>query len=237
MESILGRIHRKIYENKLSRRIHGAFRRSIDGRFDRQYGVDTAGRIPVKYLRSRDTLPESSWGYMATPPGEFDRLIHALPIRTRDYHFIDIGSGKARTTFMAAMCDFRSVTGIEVSRALYDVSLRNAIIMREHGVMKCEPELLNMDALEYDLPKGPLLLYAYNPFKRKAMERFAGQVAEAYATSPRHIVLACRIPDRYAVGVRVLEDHPMFKEIVLNASLPKYIRVFEIAETPSRHDA
>jgi hypothetical protein len=139
---------------------------------------------------------------------------------------------------MAAMYDFRSVTGIEVSRTLHDVSLRNAAIMRAQGVMKCEPQLLNMDVLKYQFPKAPLLLYAYNPFKRKTMGRFVERLTETHRVSPRHIVLAYRIPYRYAACARVLEEHPMFTEVALSTRLPKYLRVFEIAgesvQAPSR---
>jgi hypothetical protein len=208
-----------------------ALEHAIDGSFDRRYGINTCRRISARKLRSREPLRHGeSTGYAGTPARHFSRLIQALAVRTKEYHFVDVGSGKGRIVILAAMHDFRAVTGIELSPTIHDVALQNLAAIRNFGVMKCEPELLNMDALDYEFPPSPLLLYLYNPFRDRTMERFVDRIAETYHRSPRHILIAYYRPDR----AHVFRKHSLFEEIKLGGSrLPRNIRLFEIPATPS----
>jgi hypothetical protein len=225
------RLRRKMRSSKLYWKVFAALQDAIAGSFDRRYGIDTRGWISVGELRSREPLrPRESRGYAGTPPRQFSQLIQALAVPTKEYHFVDVGSGKGRIAILAAMHDFHAVTGIELSETFHDVALRNLAALRNFGVMKCEPELLNMNALEYEFPRSPLLLYLFNPFDGTAMERFVDRIAKTYQESPRHILVAYHT----ARCARFFKHHALFKEIKLGGSrLPRIIRVFEIPAAPS----
>src|SRR5690606_28332053 len=103
------------------------------------------------------------------PPREFAQLVRALAIRPDDYAFVDIGSGKGRVAFLAAIHGFAPVVGVELSPVLHETALRNRSALKSAGALPADPEFLNIDALDYEFPLSPLVIYAYNPFKEETM--------------------------------------------------------------------
>jgi SAM-dependent methyltransferase len=222
---IASRVRRRLRTSGLYWKLHAAYRDAIDGRFDRQYGIDTRGMIHAEQLGSGAPLPAQSWGYMGTPPREFAQLVSALAIRPADYAFVDIGSGKGRVAFLAAMHGFAPITGVELSPELHEVAQRNRAVMNAAGAFSVEPEFLNIDALDYEFPSVPIVIYAYNPFKEEAMREFAERIAKSHEAAPRHILFVYR----NATCARVFDLHPLFEPLVRHTEkTPPTMRIYQI---------
>lgn len=162
-------------------------------RLDQEYGIDTAGAVELTDL----SIGTDSWiyGVRYQPIGatEFHRLLRAVPIPFEECAFVDIGSGKGRALVLASEYPFRRIAGVEFSEALHQAAEKNLRAFR--GQRRCEAfELYHLDALAYDLPEGPLVLFLYNPFGAEIMAPLVRRVGESLAASPRSIYVLYENP-------------------------------------------
>jgi hypothetical protein len=82
-----------------------------DNEFDRRFGVDTAGTIPLSALDVDDEDWEYGFSYEATDPKYFKAVVGELPIKYEKFTFIDFGSGKGRVLLLAADFPFPKDSG------------------------------------------------------------------------------------------------------------------------------
>lgn len=120
-------------------------------RWDRRWGTETAIR-EKKYLES---IPEhatthAEW-YEPIRWRWFKPMLAELPVDPRQFTFIDLGSGKGRALFFAALSGFRRVIGVEFMLG---------------------------DATTHALPEGPLVVFPYNPFRGPVMSAVVARIAE-----------------------------------------------------------
>jgi SAM-dependent methyltransferase len=129
--------------------------------FDAIHGTDTEGFVGM------DALPEVvgvnaryAWGYDPTPVEAFDEIMAELGSRVdlSTLAFVDIGCGKGRVVMMAAERPFRYVYGIEFTRTLFEIAVKN-------WPSKPAPFAFE-DAVQYEFPYNPLAIYMANPFDR-----------------------------------------------------------------------
>ena len=173
--------------------------------FDRRFDVDTSGFIqkPIP-----GELGEFSNPYLGTPAGHFKRILRSLNIRCEEFSFVDFGSGKGRVVLLAAAFPFRSVLGVEFSRELHDIAERN--IVRYRGPRACaNVKSIYMDAGEFQIPDGKLLLYFYNPFDPPVLEKVVENIGNSVRQKPRESVIAYLNPKSRAVF-----DRAPFLEII-----------------------
>jgi predicted RNA methylase len=172
-----------------------ARRRASDEEFDRKYGVDTGGVIPLSQL----SVDADNWvfGVQYEPVGaavDFSSVLANVDVPYESFTFVDLGAGKGRALLLASLLPFKKIVGVEFSRELLDVAAEN---LRRWPVerKRCRDiELLCMDAGAYQFPDGPLVLYMYNPFGPPVMERVIDNIAAAVRRAPRRIVIVYFTP-------------------------------------------
>jgi hypothetical protein len=191
-----------------------------DRAFDERYGVDTGGVIPLDQLRIEGTTWEQGVPYWGIDPDEFARLLAALPVRPEGFTFVDYGSGKGRAVLLAAGQPFRTIVGVEFAPELDRVARENLRTYR--GEVKCRDiELVCGDALEFELPQGPVVCYFYNPFEGEIMSRVVARIADSHRAAPRDIYVLYANPrhrevwDRsgYFEAVTVTGDFAVYRTV------------------------
>ena len=90
---------------------------------------------------------------------------------------------------MACEYPFKSIIGVEFSPALHSVAELNYRKYKSPTQRCRNIELLRLDAAEFDLPDGPLVLFMYNPFDETIMRRMAENVAASLRRSPRPLTV------------------------------------------------
>jgi hypothetical protein len=110
-----------------------------------------------------------------------------LPIRHQDFVFVDFGSGKGRAVMLAAALPFKRVVGVEFAEALHRTAEENVEQYRKRKPGATRIELLCMDAVEYELPGEPLVLYFYEPFLETIMDSVMQRVRIAVERVPRPV--------------------------------------------------
>jgi len=107
--------------------------------------------------------------YAPTPPSVFDRMMMLLPAPEK-YSFVDLGSGKGRVVLMAALRPFKAVVGVEFSSELSAVAETNLVKFRPH-VRSSDVRLVCNDAVLFNFPPGPLIVWFYHSFAKEVLAR------------------------------------------------------------------
>lgn len=160
-------------------------------RFDHLFGLDTAEVVPVEQL---DYDTAHSFEYDPTPSTEFGLVLSALRVDLRPYVFIDIGSGKGRVLLMASEFPFARVVGVELSAALHAVAEQNIATYRAHGRGLGVIESICLDAMNFEFPPDPLVLYLFNPFDVSFIGQMLRRLRDSLRRKPRDVIIIYRNP-------------------------------------------
>ena len=156
-------------------------------RFDRMYRVDTCGIIEPDQLDVKDPCDAS--GYEPTESNIFARIMSGLRIDYARFVFVDMGSGKGAVILYASTFPFKKIIGIEFSSLLHRVAERNIARFRSQ-LMKCRNVMnLCMDVTNYKLPPEPTILYLFNPFKGRALEKVIANTKQSLKEHPRDMTI------------------------------------------------
>jgi hypothetical protein len=165
---------RKLGLRGCAKYLHVNLRQSIGDilsrRFDRRYHVDTSGAVHRDRLLPEVVGTHGAEGhdFESVPVRTIKRALNLLPQDVSAFTFIDIGCGKGRPMLLALSKNFRRVIGVEHSPHLTEVARRNIETWR--GPRRCSNvEAVCADALTFELPPDPCILYFACPFADHAM--------------------------------------------------------------------
>lgn len=162
--------------------------------FDEENGVRTSGLIPGRFLKSGHRHDQASTAYFGVAPSVFRALVKRW-MRTKpcapieEFTFIDIGSGMGRGMLLAAEYPFRRIEGIELNPALAGIARRNVRLWKAAGKAQRAVRVTCGDAVEFRFPKGPCLVFLFNPFGASVMRRLLARLAVAFEGRPGELDL------------------------------------------------
>jgi hypothetical protein len=196
---------------------------------------DTPGRFGLNRLKTAVTRFEGWWfdltrrvhtgvahespgaaadyfPYLPTRPSKVRKVLRDLPINAyREYSFIDLGSGKGRVLLVAAERPFHLIQGIEYDAALHHQAEQNIRGYIESKKPGSRIESQNMDAMDYCFPPGNLVVFLFNPFGPRVLNRVLGNLVASLESSPRIIFLTLVNPVPTAVVSR-MECFHLYKQ-------------------------
>ena len=195
--------------------------------FDQIHGVDTSGLVPARYLLTGHPNDDHVTAYYGVAPSILRSLINEWrasipPEPISNYTFVDIGAGKGRALLVASEYRFRKVVGVELNPQLADISRRNADVFVR--AREADPtasaatsiEVVEQDALDFQLPDGPSLLFLFHPFEEPMFSRFIDHIDSQLAERRRGPRLpACDLLYVNAECSRALDQHPAFSRLFL----------------------
>ena len=158
---------------------------AAERRYDKALGIETGGVIVGKRLRMAPEGEAYAKGYAGTPPDVAEHLIGVVADRAHGFTFIDFGAGKGRVLLIAARYPFGRVVGVELSEPLVRIATANVAAYRQSHPELCPVELIHTDALKYELPPTPSVLFFYDPFQASLMEQIGRRVRESFLANPR----------------------------------------------------
>ncbi|MEM8706054.1 MAG: class I SAM-dependent methyltransferase [Actinomycetota bacterium] len=189
-------------------------------RFDRRYGLDTVGFDWSVVKTFDDELGEAAQGYEGANRRHILRVVESVPDTGPDTQFWDLGSGKGKAVFVAAMTGrFGKLVGVELGEYLVEAARKNTPIFKEKTGITTEIEWHHQSATEIEFPTdAPLVFFMYNPFIGDVFtEMMAILETHSKASShPVHLVYA------YPVCRDELEDRPGWTELFRQEIYPFY---------------
>jgi predicted RNA methylase len=162
--------------------------------FDLENGVRTSGIIPGRFLKTEHRNDRHSTAYFGVAPSVFRGLMRrwqksrpSAPVE--EFVFVDAGAGMGRAMLLASELPFRRVEGTELNPALAGIARRNAAKWKAAGRARARMKVTCGDAVEFRFPKGPCLVFLFNPFGASVMRRVLARLAEAFADRPGQLDL------------------------------------------------
>ncbi len=155
--------------------------------FDAQHGTDTGNYLLPRELAGGSEHDSLNYGYSAIAPSVFRTALarwrETLPNARLlpAYTFVDIGAGKGRALLLAAEAPFRRVIGVELNEDLARTARQNVARWNGHARPGAKVRVMQNDAMQFRWPRGPLLVYLYNPFACELVERLAEKLAGSAA--------------------------------------------------------
>ena len=153
--------------------------------FDRAFHVDTAGFILLEGTEVVGDHRDHGHTYLGIRPRDFRELLGAIPVEHEHYTFIDYGSGKGRALLLAAEWPFKTIIGVEFARELHRIAEDNIRTYQNPGRRCHAIRTLCMDAVEFEIPREPAILYFFNPFSETVLSAVLEKVRKSLEESPR----------------------------------------------------
>jgi SAM-dependent methyltransferase len=153
--------------------------------------------------------------YQPTEPALFHEMIERLrqaspKIDIREFTFIDIGSGKGRVLLMAADYPFRRILGVELLPELHRVAQENISKYKSDSQQCFVVEAKNADAVDFEFPLEPTVLYLFNPLPESGLATMIGNLERSLQEHPRQVFVLYHNP----LLESVLTRSASFKKIV-----------------------
>jgi SAM-dependent methyltransferase len=192
--------------------------------FDEIHGVDTSGLVPASELITGHANDEHVTAYYGVAPSILRTLIDLWretppPYPIHSYTFVDIGAGKGRAMLVASELAFRQVIGVELNPAMASIARenlgrwRNAHAMDTTASTLAPIQLIEQDALIFDFPSSPTLLFLFHPFEAPVLKALLRHIETQFAQRPGtldilYVNAECRA---------VLDQHPAFTRLFIGA--------------------
>jgi len=154
--------------------------------FDARYGTNTGG-IQFPWNSTEGTMSSSVHAYQPIPAWLLRETLEAIPLRSGDFSFLDLGAGKGRALLVAAEFPFRAVTGVEISPELGRIAEQNIkrYSRSAHGCPRFAVHCA--DAAKYEFEPAPLVVFLHNPFGRQPMHAVIRHLERSYRRLPRDL--------------------------------------------------
>ena len=158
--------------------------------FDRRFNVDTCPELDANWIAR---IESENWqygaGYDPAPIASLTENLQRLSIRFEDFTFVDLGSGKGRSLFLAAQFPFAEILGVEFCPRLHAIAERNIKTYR-NPEQKCgKLQSVYGDAAEFTVPDGPIVYFLNQPFDEPVMRKVVDRIVESYRQHPRKIIV------------------------------------------------
>jgi SAM-dependent methyltransferase len=186
------------------------------------HGVYTSGLVPATHLVTGHANDEHITAYYGVAPSILRALIGAWretvpPHPISKYTFIDVGAGKGRGLLVASEYSFRNVVGIELNPALAAIARQNVehwigVNLEDPTAARLAPiEVVEKDALDFELPQTPTLLFLFHPFEAPVLKQLLRRIETQFATRPGELDLLYV----NAECANVIDRNPAFTQLFL----------------------
>jgi SAM-dependent methyltransferase len=157
--------------------------------FDIENRTRTSGLVAGRYLKSGHLHDRHATAYFGVAPSVLKSLLRrwratgpAGPIE--QFMFIDVGAGMGRALLLAAEMPFRKAIGIELNPTLVGIARRNMSSWRARGRTRTATRIVCCDAVQFNYPAAPCLLFLFNPFGATVMRRMLARLTSIFANHP-----------------------------------------------------
>jgi SAM-dependent methyltransferase len=157
--------------------------------FDWRYHINTCGNASLAELTVRGGNVSHGAAYQPTHPKFVFEILKSLDIDYREYAFVDLGSGKGRTLFVAAEFPFQRIVGVEFAEELHQIALKNARDYRSRRQKCTAIECLQLDACEFAIPEVPTVFFLFNPFRPPVLIPVLRNIHKSICDIPRDVIL------------------------------------------------
>jgi SAM-dependent methyltransferase len=144
--------------------------------FDAEYGVRTSGLVAGRHLKSGHKHDRHATAYYGVAPSVLRALVRRWqktgPVAAiAETSFVDLGAGMGRAVLLASEMGYKEAVGVELHPTLAGIARRNVAVWRKAGRERGSMRIVEGDAVEFELPEGPVVVFLFNPFGGAVLRR------------------------------------------------------------------
>ena len=173
--------------------------------FDRFYGIDTSGIVPVELIHPDRSLTALICPYLGSRPAAVRSAFTALG-NIDEYSLFDIGCGKGRVTVIGTEFPFKEIIGVELSAKLVKDAKRNARLIAKIHPNRPTITIHQANVIDFSLPKGRLVLFMYYSFRRELFTQLVAKLERWILSEGAHVFFVYNNP----VCGDILDASPAF---------------------------
>ena len=155
-----------------------------DRLFDLRYGTRTNGIKQLAELDVRGANRDKGIWFEPIQVRHLRRLLDRIPMESRT-SFVDFGSGKGRTLFVAHLCGFRKAVGVEFARELCAMADENLRKFEASTGKKSGVSTVHLDATEFEVKPEHSVFYFFNPFDGDVLTKVLSAIEKSLRDTPR----------------------------------------------------
>jgi predicted RNA methylase len=163
--------------------------------FDWRHNISTCGIASLAQMTIKGDNARHGVRYEPCHPKFLIETLRALAIQHEHYTFIDLGSGKGRVLLVASEFSFREVIGVEFARELHEIACENIRRYRSASQKTRHVRSVHDDAISFDFPASPLVLFLANPFGPEVLVPILRRLQTSLASHPRDAIIVYAAPD------------------------------------------
>ncbi len=163
--------------------------RQEDFELDKTYGLDTAAIVSTDNFNTDSENLKYATQYQPISWIDFEKLLAPYNINYNTTSFVDLGSGKGRSLFLAASLPFKRIIGVEFDKNLVAIAEKNIQEFKKYNIKAKYIETICQDAAKYQFPETDLLIFMYNPFDKPVMEKVIESVIKFYDQHTNSIMI------------------------------------------------
>lgn len=168
-----------------------SFRKKLkeENTFDANLEVETTDKVEVCDLDVSEERRKHCDCYQPTRVWLFNEIFNGLQIPHKDYILVDFGSGKGRVLLLAAMYPFKKIIGVEISRQLHEIAVKNIQSYNKELQLCHDISSRCLDAENFKIPDDNIVLYFYNPFDEYVMRQVLSNIEASFRRYHRNMIL------------------------------------------------
>ncbi len=152
-------------------------------RGEKKYGINTTGADNLKGLEKKGIDISHATIYMPVSYDVLEQFFEEVKIASFQ-HFLDIGCGKGRAMCVAATKGISKISGIELSKDLFNVAKENIAITKEK-IPNANITIYNNDAFYFEIDDDVDCIFMFNPFDETIMSGVMENIETSLENSPR----------------------------------------------------
>ena len=154
---------------------------------ERKYGINTTGANDLKHLEKKGIDITHATIYMPVSYDILEMLFTEINLSAYK-HFVDIGCGKARAMCVAAAFGINKISGIELSKQLYNDAKENISVTKQKYT-STNIKIYNNDAFYFDIDDDIDCIFMFNPFDEIIMSGVMENLEVSLEKNPRKITI------------------------------------------------
>jgi SAM-dependent methyltransferase len=154
---------------------------------EKHFGIDTTGADNLKSLEKKGIDISNATIYMPVSYDVLYEFFDKVNLKTFK-HFLDIGCGKGRAMCIAASYGVGKISGVELSKDLYNDARKNLNII-ENKYPNAEFDIYNNDAFYFEIDDDVDCIFMFNPFDEVIMSAVMENIETSIENNPRKITI------------------------------------------------
>jgi predicted RNA methylase len=144
-----------------------------------------------------------------------NKAFKQLNLSNQEIGMLDIGCGTGRVLSFGMLLNFKEVAGVDLDAPALEKAVENCTRMQKMGY-KTSFNIEHADATIYSIPAGINVIYLFNPFGEKTMEKVVDNINSHAARSTSDIYVIYTNPKFQELFTRNKESKKIFESFFKN---------------------